>query len=120
MKKNNWKYWISWNFKMGFIGKMLLKNFKFMFPLSKEEILWKYPNLEEEQKGKIKKRIGNNVDVLFEYNKGEWKNDIYVYYIKNKEQKLFMKITPIPIKFKNRKLTEQELKILNKKFEGII
>lgn len=117
MKKNNWKYWISWNIKMGIIGKLLLKHFQYMFPLSKEEILWRYPKLEEDQTEKLKKRFSKDIEVFFEYNKGEWKNDVGVYYIKNNERKLFIKITPIPFKFKNRKLTEQELKILNKKDE---
>lgn len=88
MKKNNWKYWISWNIKNGLIGKILYKVFEFTFKLTKNEILWRYPDLEERYIKTIHNEIGNDVLVIFDYN-NDIKNNINVFYIKNNQKILY-------------------------------
>lgn len=123
MKKNNWKYWILLKIKHGIIGKILFKHFDYIFPLSKEEILFLYPNLEIEYEKEIKKKFGNDVVIEFEYGKEISKSVVYIYFYKNDNIKqLYMSFYTMPnisTSFWNRTTGLMERKY-NRKIDNIV
>lgn len=109
MKKNNWKSCVFWKIKYGFIGKILWKLFKYRFTLSRNEILYKYPNLENDYTKEIKNEFGENVKISFIYSLNN-ENDIDIYYIINGECKLYKNITIlIPDCFCKRKFSKKDI-----------
>lgn len=88
MKISNCIYWVSWKIKNKFVGQSLWRLFKFKFKLSKKEILYKYPNLEIEYIEEIKKKLGNNIQIRFDYNHTP-KNNIDIYYTVNNKENLY-------------------------------
>lgn len=96
MKKNNWRYWIFVKIKHGIIGKILFKHFDYIFPLSKEETLFLYPNLEIKYTQKIRNELGNDVVVEFEYGKEISKSVVYIIYINDNIKQLYASFYPMP------------------------
>lgn len=122
MKKNNWKYWILLKIKHGIIGKILIKHFNYVFPLSKEEVCYKYPYLEEKYREKLKSKFGEDTEVVFEYSKGKNKTDVDIFYnIKNEIKKKYGSICILPnIFFNIKKPTKECMKYMREKYKKTI
>jgi len=108
MKIKNLKYWMLYNLKMGRIGQIIFKLFKYEFSLSREEFLWKYPDLESRYVESLKKEFGDDVQVLFFYKE---KNFIDIYYSIgiNSEKILYATFFEIPIRKTPSKRKRKEM-----------
>lgn len=113
MNINDWKSCVFWKIKYGFMGKIFWKLFKYQFTLSREEILYRYPNMENNYIKRIKEEINENVIISFNYS--ENKNTINVYYTVNGEQILYESpMVLIPNYFCKRKFSKKDIERIGK------
>lgn len=110
MKNNNWKYWISLQIKHGIIGKILLKYFNYVFPLSEDEISYKYPNMKNEFTDMLYREFGNDIKVKFVYSIGKSKCFVDIFYSRDCIETKYGSFCPLPnIFFNQRKPTQKDM-----------